>query len=65
MRRMFIVQVEMPEGCTVDDMRAYIWDAVATWRGQLHPDEPLFDLDGDSVRVLSIPATIRDTKKTT
>ena len=62
MRRMFMVQVEMPEGATVEDMRAYIWDAVATWKGQLHPDEPIFDLDSDKVRVLSIPATTREVK---
>jgi hypothetical protein len=55
MTHLFLVQVELPDGCTVEDMRRYIWDAVGTWKGQLHPDEPLFDLDDESVLVQSIP----------
>lgn len=55
MKRSFLVKLDVPEGCTLPEMAGYIENAVATWKGQLHPDEPLFDLDGDSVKVKSIP----------
>ena len=47
----FTVALEMPEGVSTSEMETYIEEAVATWRGQLDPDDPLFALDGDSVKV--------------
>lgn len=54
--RQFIVTVDVPKGVTLPEMCDYITEAVGVWKGQLHPDERLFDLDGDSVKVKSIPA---------
>lgn len=47
----FGVTVEMPDGVTSRMMVEYIEDAVATLRGSFSPDDPLFDLDPDSVKV--------------
>lgn len=49
--RVFKVYLTMPEGAAEDEVMDYIEDAVATWKGQLHPDNPIFDLDPDSVSV--------------
>jgi hypothetical protein len=51
MKRQFIVTVEMPNGVTVKEMKEYILDAVATWKGQLDPECDLFWLNSDKVRV--------------
>lgn len=56
MNRVFIVQVEMPRDVTVSEMRDYIEEAVSTWKGSLHPDEPLFDLKREMVKVVALPA---------
>lgn len=53
----FRVRLKVPEGATVDDVRDYIEDAVACWKGSRCPDDPIFDLDGDSVRVRRIYRT--------
>jgi hypothetical protein len=45
MKKSFTVSVEMPEGVTVLDMQRYIREAVQYWKGGLHPDDPLFELD--------------------
>lgn len=56
----FLVEFDQPEGANISDCRAYILDAVSTWRGSLRPPggygdddpgDPLFNLDGDTVRV--------------
>ena len=54
MKRAFQVTLEMPRGVKVGEMSDYILDAVQTWKGQLHPDDPLFDLDYETVRVVSL-----------
>lgn len=47
----FKVTLQIPEYATLSDVKEYIIDAVRTWKGQCHPDEdPMFELDGDSVR---------------
>ncbi len=55
MKRQFIVTVEMPEEATPADVKRYIHDAVQTWKGQLHPSDPMADLDYSKVRVYTIP----------
>lgn len=55
MRRKFTVSLEMPEGMTLADMAAYIEDAVASYRGCKDPEEPVYGLDPDSVRVVAVP----------
>ena len=54
MRRAFKVTLDMPRGVKVGEMTDYILDAVQTWKGQLHPDDPLFDLDYEAVKVVSL-----------
>jgi len=51
-----LVTLIRPEGATVDDVRRYIGEAVAGWHGSLEPPndnggDPMFLLDGDSVKV--------------
>jgi hypothetical protein len=55
MKRKFVVTVEMPPWATVRDMTNYIRDAVQTCRGGLDPEDPVFDLDPEKVKVKSIP----------
>jgi hypothetical protein len=47
----FVVRLEMPEDVGIGEMQEYIDEAVGAWKGQLHPDNPLFDLDRDTVKV--------------
>lgn len=56
----FLVSFVRPPKAKDVDMREYILDAVATWRGSLRPPgtygefdegDPMFDLDGDTVKV--------------
>ena len=54
MKKQFVVSVQMPDGATVDAMRAYIEDAVTAWRGQLPPDDPIIYLVRASVKVKSL-----------
>lgn len=49
--RVFKIRVMMPPGADDEAMMAYIEDAVATWRGQLHPSDPIFWLKSESVKV--------------
>lgn len=46
----FKVVLVPPPGAEAADLRAYVEDAVATWRGSYRPEDPIFDLDGDTVR---------------
>jgi hypothetical protein len=50
-KRAFIVTLEIPEGCTVEEIRQYIDEAVSLWAKSTDPDEPLFELDGEKVKV--------------
>jgi len=50
----FKVSVDLPDGCKIAEMRDYIEESVATWKGCKHPEEPIFDLDWKSVKVTRI-----------
>lgn len=47
----FVVSVELPPGVSVEDMEAYIEESVGCWKGGKDPESPIFDLDGETVRV--------------
>ena len=47
----FVLELTPPPGVTASDMRQYVEEAVQVWKGQYHPDDPRFGLDGDSVKV--------------
>ena len=47
--------VELPDGCGAREMEDYVRDAVRCMKGALDPEEPLFDLDRDSVTVKPKP----------
>jgi hypothetical protein len=55
MRHSFMVSLNVPEGCTIADVKSYLLDCASAWKGSLDPQDPLFGLDGDSVSVRSIP----------
>ena len=38
----FQVRIQMPKEMYVKDLRAYIEDAISSWSGQFHPNDPLF-----------------------
>lgn len=48
----FLVRLNLPPGCSVGEMREMIEDAIKCWPGSLHPEDPRFDLDRDSVQVV-------------
>lgn len=54
-RRQFIVAVDIPNGVTVAEVAQLIEDAVACWPKSMNPDDPIFDLDGKTIRVKAIP----------
>lgn len=54
MKRKFVVKLDIPEDVTLWEMEAYIAVAVRSWRGSLHPEDPLFDLNPETVRVKRI-----------
>jgi hypothetical protein len=55
MRVRFMVSAELPDGVEPETMVEYIADAVATMKGSYPPDDPLFDLDEDSITVTYLP----------
>lgn len=62
----FEVSFPLPPGATIGDARQYVLDAVSTWQGSLRPPggyseddpgDPMFALDGGTVRVRARRAT--------
>ena len=60
MKKKFSVEVVIPEGASVAEMKSYIEDAVTSWAGSLRPaggfgqhdpGDPLFYLDRSKVKV--------------
>jgi len=49
--RRFEVTVEIPAGVTVREMEGYIREAVQCWVGHMDPEEPIWAIDKDKVRV--------------
>jgi hypothetical protein len=53
----FVVEFEKPEGATMNDARAYLYDAVTTMRGCYKPPDdedegdPMWALDPDTVSI--------------
>jgi len=39
------VSFDMPVGATREDCAVYVFDAIASHKGGLHPDDVMFDLD--------------------
>ncbi len=62
MRREFIVSLKMPEGVSVREMTGYIESAVSIWKGSMSPEDAIFFLEGDSVRVRCAPIKRKKTK---
>lgn len=50
--RKFRVEVPALDDVSAADWRDYIRNAVGSWKGQFHPENPLFDLDRDDVHVV-------------
>lgn len=58
-RESYIVTLVRPKGVTKKEMRQYIEDAVSCWKGGSDPDGALYELDGMSVKVRSMPGKKR------
>lgn len=52
-RERYEIELVRPEGVGKLEMRDYIREAVASWRGQYMPDDPRFDIGSDPIRVRS------------
>ncbi len=50
-KEQYIVEIERPEGVSVAEMKEYIRDAVGAWKGGMHPEDAIFYLDHDSIKV--------------
>ena len=48
----YIVKLQRPADVSVKEMENYIWNALATWRGDLHPEHPLHDFNYGTLNVL-------------
>jgi hypothetical protein len=57
----FLVSLERPDGASIEDLREYIAEAIAVYRGSLRPPggyddddpgDPLFMLDRDKIKVI-------------
>lgn len=57
------VTLKVPAGLTTREMVDYVRYAVSTLRGSYSPDDPIFDLDPDSVRVVPIARKRKATSK--
>lgn len=49
--RCFRVLLRIPDGADEDQVMDYIENAVCGWKGGLHPDDPMTNLDCDTVLV--------------
>lgn len=50
--RKFVVSVEVPDGMTADEMAGYIEEAVRAWSGGKDPEDPIYGLNRNSVKVM-------------
>lgn len=57
-KRSFIVTLDLPRGVGVRQMVQYIRTEIKANIGRLDPEEPLADLDRDSVKVKFVPKTV-------
>ncbi len=53
-KKSYRVSLEVPDGVNDWDMRQYIEESVATMKGCLCPEDPMFHLKGESVKVFNI-----------
>ena len=51
--RTFKVTLDIPEGATISEVKDYIEDAVSSMKDCYSPEDDIFYLDGDSVKVKS------------
>lgn len=54
-RRQFLVTLDVPPGVTAREVRDMIADVVSYGAKTADPDTPIFDLDGNRVRVSIVP----------
>ena len=47
----FLVTLDLPDGVTPAELAEYIDDAVCSWCKGQDPEDPIFDLDRESVNV--------------
>lgn len=47
----YIVILDRPEGVSIREMKAYLEEAISIWCKSFDPDEPIFDLDSNKVKV--------------
>ena len=59
----FVVSLDRPHGASISDLKDYIEEWVACGKGSRHPDDPIFDLDGDSVKVKRFTSRTKPTSK--
>jgi hypothetical protein len=50
----FTIEVDLPDGVSASEFRAYAETEIRAGKGGLHPDDPLFNLERSSVKVRSV-----------
>lgn len=54
MQEFYLIRIDRPDEVGVKDMKRYIREAIDTWKGGLHPEDPLFRLK-DVLSVKRLP----------
>ena len=49
-----VVRLKLPVGATKRDAERYVRDSVQSWKGGMSPDDPMFDLDYKTVKVIPL-----------
>lgn len=65
MKQRFVVEVDIPSGVSVQEMKDYIFGEVRAGIGGLPPEDPLFHLDRTSVKVTLMTRNSKPAFKTT
>lgn len=59
----FELVVTLPDGCSANEMRKYMREAIEQWAGQFHPDDTLFGwFYGDGPKYAPRHLTIKTVK---
>lgn len=51
MKKQYVVEVELPKDVSSTEMIEYIKQWVATGRGACHPEDPMSELNRESIKV--------------
>ena len=50
----FLVNLKAPDGVGIKEIEAYIENALKVYKGSLHPEDLMFNLDRETIRIQNI-----------